>query len=48
MNIDQVLEYVEEQDVKFISLSFCDVFGKQKNVFYLQSIREIRRSLLEM
>lgn len=35
MNIDQVLEYVEEQDVKFIRLSFCDVFGKQKNVSIL-------------
>ena len=30
MNIDQVLEYVEEQDVKFIRLSFCYVFDKQK------------------
>lgn len=35
MNINQVLEYVEEQDVKFIRLSFCDVFGKQKNVSIL-------------
>ena len=35
MNMDQVLEYVEEQDVKFIRLSFCDVFGKQKNVSIL-------------
>lgn len=29
---EEVLEYVIEEDVKFIRLSFCDVFGKQKNI----------------
>ncbi|MBR5742803.1 MAG: glutamine synthetase [Clostridia bacterium] len=29
---DEVLQYVEEEDVKFIRLAFCDVFGKQKNI----------------
>ena len=29
---DEVLQYVEETDVKFIRLAFCDVFGRQKNV----------------
>lgn len=29
---EEVLQYVEEEDVKFIRLAFCDVFGKQKNV----------------
>ena len=29
---DEVLQYVQEDDVKFIRLAFCDVFGKQKNV----------------
>lgn len=29
---DEVKQYVEEEDVKFIRLSFCDVFGKQKNI----------------
>lgn len=29
---DEVMQYVEEEDVKFIRLAFCDVFGKQKNV----------------
>ena len=29
---EEVLEYVSEEDVKFIRLSFCDVFGKQKNI----------------
>ena len=29
---DEVMQYVEEEDVKFIRLAFCDVFGKQKNI----------------
>ena len=29
---EEVLQYVAEEDVKFIRLAFCDVFGKQKNV----------------
>ncbi len=29
---DEVLQYVAEEDVKFIRLAFCDVFGRQKNV----------------
>ena len=28
----EVLEFVKEEDVKFIKLAFSDVFGKQKNV----------------
>ncbi len=28
----EVLQYIREDDVKFIRLSFCDVFGKQKNI----------------
>lgn len=28
----EVMQYVEEEDVKFIRLAFCDVFGKQKNI----------------
>ncbi len=28
----EVLQYVMEEDVKFIRLAFCDVFGKQKNI----------------
>ena len=28
----EVIQYVEEEDVKFIRLAFCDVFGKQKNI----------------
>ena len=29
---DEVLQYVREDDVKFIRLAFCDVFGRQKNI----------------
>jgi len=29
---EEVLQYVQEEDVKFIRLAFCDVFGKQKNI----------------
>ncbi len=29
---EEVLQYVSEEDVKFIRLAFCDVFGKQKNI----------------
>ena len=28
----EVLQFVNEEDVKFIRLAFCDVFGRQKNV----------------
>ena len=29
---EDVLQYIEEEDVKFIRLAFCDVFGRQKNI----------------
>ena len=28
----EVLQYVEENDVKFVRLSFCDLFGTLKNI----------------
>lgn len=28
----EVLQFVQEEDVKFIRLAFCDIFGKQKNI----------------
>lgn len=28
----EIMQYIEEEDVKFIRLAFCDVFGKQKNI----------------
>ncbi len=29
---EEVMQYAAEEDVKFIRLAFCDVFGKQKNI----------------
>lgn len=29
---DEVLEFVKQEDVKFIRLAFCDIYGKQKNI----------------
>lgn len=29
---EEVMQFVQEEDVKFIRLAFCDVFGKQKNI----------------
>ncbi|MBR4424675.1 MAG: glutamine synthetase [Oscillospiraceae bacterium] len=29
---DEVMQYVSEEDVKFVRMAFCDVFGKQRNV----------------
>lgn len=30
--VEEVIEFVEENDVKFIRLAFCDIFGNQKNI----------------
>ena len=32
---EEVMQYVQEEDVKFIRLAFCDVIGKQKNISIL-------------
>ena len=32
MSVTEALEYVTENDVKFIRLAFCDIFGVQKNI----------------
>ena len=29
---EEVMQYAAEEDVKFIRLAFCDVFGRQKNI----------------
>ena len=28
----EVIQYIKEEDVKFIRLAFCDVYGRQKNI----------------
>ncbi len=29
---DEVMEYISEEDVKFVRMAFCDIFGRQRNV----------------
>ncbi len=29
---EDIMQYVQEEDVKFIRLAFCDIFGRQKNI----------------
>ncbi len=29
---EEIIQYAREEDVKFIRLAFCDVFGRQKNI----------------
>lgn len=31
-SVEEVMQYVQEEDVKFLRLGFCDVFGRQKNI----------------
>lgn len=33
----EVIQYISEEDVKFIRLAFCDVYGKQKNISIMPS-----------
>lgn len=39
----EVLDFVREEDVKFIRLAFCDIFGNQKNVSIMAD--ELERAL---
>ena len=38
--ISDILQFVEENDIKFIRLAFCDMFGVQKNIAILSSYLE--------
>ena len=29
---DEIMQYVLEEDVKFIRMAFCDIYGRQKNI----------------
>ena len=40
---EEILQYVEEKDVKFIRLAFCDVFGLQKNISIMPG--ELKKAL---
>ena len=39
---EEILQYVEEEQVEFIRLAFCDVFGRQKNIAIMAG--ELRRA----
>ena len=39
---EEVIQYVEQEDVKFIRLAFCDVFGRLKNIAILAT--ELQRA----
>ena len=34
---EEVIQFVQEEDVKFIRLAFCDVYGKQKTITIMPS-----------
>ena len=39
---EEVMQFVSEEDVKFIRLAFCDVYGRQKNIAVMSS--ELKRA----
>ena len=39
---EEVFDFVEQEDVKFIRLAFCDVRGRQKNISIMPS--ELKRA----
>ena len=39
-SIDEFMQYIEEEDIKFIRLLFCDVFGNPKNISAMPSYIE--------
>ena len=34
---DEVMQYVQEEDVKFVRMAFCDIYGRQRNVAIMAS-----------
>ena len=40
----EAMQFVEEHDVKFVRLTFCDLFGIQKNIAILSS--QLERAFL--
>lgn len=39
---DEVFEFIEQEDVKFIRLAFCDIYGRQKNISIMPN--ELKRA----
>ena len=47
MTYEDVLSFCEEQDVRFIRLSYFDIYGRQKNVSVLPTeLKELLRKVL--
>lgn len=40
---EEVIQFVQEENVRFIRLAFCNVYGKQHNVSIMPS--ELKRAL---
>lgn len=34
---DEIIQYAREENVKFVRLAFCDVYGRQKNISVMAS-----------
>ena len=34
---EEILDYISDNDVKFVRLAFCDIFGNQKNISILST-----------
>ena len=34
---EEIIQYAKEENVKFVRLAFCDVYGRQKNVTIMGS-----------
>ncbi len=44
-SVEDIIEFVQENDVKFIRLAFCDLYGKQKNISIMP--QELKHALTE-
>lgn len=42
---DEVFDFIEQEDVKFIRLAFCDVYGRQKNISIMPE--ELKRAFAD-
>ena len=45
LSVEDIIDFVEENDVKFIRLAFCDLYGTQKNISIMP--QELRHAFEE-
>ena len=43
----EVIQFIQEEDVKFIRLAFCDVLGRHKNISIIARIAKDFHNILE-